>query len=303
MKGIFKTRVWIVLSVLVAASSGIHTQTARDAFHINYTYFPSVGLTQNKGKVEAQQFDIFGAMEPIRLSNRINFTNVFYYRNTQLNYDETFLKQNTFPRKIHDIRYMPAFRIQMNPRWNFIMLPKILLRSDLDHPFSVTDFIAQSGFVLSYNYTGEYNLKVGFGGGIGLFEFKHFRFWPLIQFNYNKRKVKCEIALPYANITYNITKDLEAGIFAMVDNSISTVAPFTFENETVTHLRIFQGIVAPTVSYLLYRNFYGHIKFGGLAPIRQLLPLDQDFRTIDVLKFGPTSSLFFKIGVSYRRPE
>jgi len=157
---------------------------------------------------------------------------------------------------------------------------------------------------MSYHHnTSDYNLKIGLGAGIGLFGFRHFRFWPLIQLAYQKSKVRCEIALPYANMTYKITKDFEAGIFSMVDNSISNVTPFTFENETASHLRIFQLIVAPTVSHRLYRNFFGHIKLGGLVPLRRLRPLDEDFNPVGLLNFGSTSSLFFKVGFSYRRPE
>lgn len=45
--------------VLILGLHDIQAQTGRDIFHMNYSYLPQVGLTQNKGKVEVKQFDIY----------------------------------------------------------------------------------------------------------------------------------------------------------------------------------------------------------------------------------------------------
>ncbi|MEY3367659.1 MAG: hypothetical protein RI973_814 [Bacteroidota bacterium] len=278
-------------------------QTSKDAFHVNYTFFPKAELLQRDAKVEESYFDIFGVLPTVSIGNQVKLFNSFYYRNTYLFSDDTLIFRGAFPKRLHDLRYTPIMRIPLNTNWALLMLPKIVFRGEMDGSIGGKNFIPQASFLVSYAVKGDNRFRIGLGGGVALFDFKRAKFWPLLQFHYERKKVELEIALPYANFCYKLTEDFEVGLFSMLDNSISAVTPFRFENENATHLRIFQMVVAPTASYRIYRSFFGHIKIGGLTPKRQIRPLDEELKPIDVLKFDYSSSLFFKIGVSYRHPE
>lgn len=295
-------KVPILFAFLAVFSCQVRAQMARDIIHVNYTFLPKATLPDGKGEFTQEYLDLFGTLKPIPIGRRVELIQSFYYRYTHLAYDDAFLQQGPFPARLHDFRYLATLRMPLATNWNLLLLPRIEIRGELDRPLNINDLIPLTGLLVSHTVSGDRNFKIGLGGLVGLFDYRHVRFWPLLQLYYDKPKVRMEIALPYANFCYKLNKDLEVGIFSMVDNNvIATVTPFVFENELATRIHISQLAIAPTLNCRLYRNLYGHVKFGGLVPLRRLRPLNEDLKPIDELRFNPGSSLYFKLGFSLRR--
>lgn len=124
-------------------------------------------------------------------------------------------------------------------------------------------------------------------------------FVPLGSLYYDSKKVKIEVVYPNANFLYKSSENFEFGLFASVDGAISRISPFQLSGENIHYLRTFQLIIAPTASHRLYKNIFGHLKIG-LAPVRRLETLNEDFNLVHHQNFDLKSNLFFRTGISFR---
>lgn len=282
-----------------------HSQTSagfpRDVFQFNQTFFPATRFSQNQGKAGAAYSEVLGVLPTISMGSSLEFFSVVSYRNTRLQFDEDLLKTVPFPKNMHEARFAPGFRIFIHPEWVFQIRPVLIFRAEENQPLSRKNFMPLTSFLFLYDPKGENHLRIGIGGGFEFFDFRFPRFRPVFQFRYQRNKMRYDIALPNAAVWYMVSKNLEFGLFSQMDNSITPIQPFRYQDQEASYLRIFQLTAAPTVSFRLYRNFFFNACLGGVAPLRSFRLLDEDFSVMKKFGFSPGTSLFFRVGISLRR--
>jgi len=188
--------------------------------------------------------------------------------------------------------------VQLNPKWEIVAIPRIMIRSDLSQSTNEDDFFPQVAVLATYAINGNPNFKIGLGGALNN-DFERNAFVPLGSLYFDSKKVKIEIVYPNANFLYKQSENFEFGLFASVDGAISRVSPFQIGTETANYLRTFQLLVAPTASHRIYKQIFGHFKIG-FALIRSFETMNSDFKAIENQNFDLKSSLFFRTGISFR---
>jgi hypothetical protein len=288
----------ILLFILSAMILSVKAQTLNDPIYLNYAFQPKTDFNTRNGNVATHFFEVNVTTPAITFGKKVKLFNALYYRNSMFDYSNSFTPNNAFPNTVHDMRYSAIIRAQLNEKWEFVALPRIMLRSDLIQSINSNDFFPQAAMLITYAIKGNPNFKIGLGGALNN-DFERNAFVPLGSLYYNSKKVKIEIVYPNANFLYKQSENFEFGLFTSVDGAISRVSPFSFNNENANYFRTFQLLVAPTASHRIYKNIFGHLKIG-FAPMRNMEVMNSDFKAIENQDFRLKSNLFFRAGISFR---
>jgi hypothetical protein len=288
----------LLILAIVLLSYGANAQTLNDPVYINHSLLPKTDFDSKDGNVTTNLIEVNVTTPAIKVSNKIKVFNAVYYRNSDFNYGNSFLQNNSFPTTLHDIRYSAIIRVQLNPKWEIVAIPRIMIRSDLSQSINGNDLFPQVAVLATYAINGNPNFKIGLGGALNN-DFERNAFVPLGSLYYDSKKVKIEIVYPNANFLYKQSENFEYGIFTSVDGAISRVGQFQLGDDNVNYLRTFQLLVASTASHRIYKQIFGHLKIG-FAPIRSFETMNNDFKPIQNQDFDLKSSLFFRTGLSFR---
>lgn len=275
-----------------------NTQTLNDPIYINYSILPKSNFDSQNGNLTTDFVEVNTLTPAINLNDKIKVYNAFYYRNSDLNYGGKFPESNTFPNSLQDIRYSAIIRDQLNTHLEIVMMPRIMIRSDLKQSINGSDLFPQIAVFANYAVNGNPNFKIGLGGALNN-DFKKNAFVVLGTLFYNSNKIKIEIIYPNANFLYKKSENFELGIFATVDGAISRIGKFQLGNEEVNYFRTFQLFIAPTITHRIYKQIFGHLKIG-FTPIRSFETMNSNFKAIQNQNFEMKSSLFFRTGFSFR---
>jgi hypothetical protein len=288
----------LLILAIVLLSYGANAQTLNDPVYINHSLLPKTDFDSKDGNVTTNLIEVNVTTPAIKVSNKIKVFNAVYYRNSDFNYGNSFFQNNSFPTTLYDIRYSAIIRVQLNPKWEIVAIPRIMIRSVLSQSINGNDFFPQVAVLATYAINGNPNFKIGLGGALNN-DFERNAFVPLGSLYYDSKKVKIEIVYPNANFLYKQSENFEFGIFATVDGAISRVGHFQLGNEHMHYLRTFQLLVAPTATRRIYKQIFGHLKIG-FSPIRSFETMNNDFKPIQNQDFDLKSSLFFRTGLSFR---
>lgn len=284
------------LIFLICITTGIRkvdAQTLNDPIYLSYQYI-SQAETQNNPRSLALNSIEFSAISPaINLGSKARLYHALYGRSTSLN--SPFTLQPThplFPLSLYDFRYSLILRAELSPSWEAVILPRILLRSDFAHDISNRDFVPYLVALANYSVNKNPNFKIGIGLALNN-DFSHNAIIPTGTLYYDSKKIKIEIAYPSATIMYKQSQNFEYGFFANLDASISRVSA------NPVFLKSIQVLLAPSVSYRIYKNFFGHIKAGATL-WRSMSLLDIDYQPIPNSEYSLNPSIFVRAGISYR---
>lgn len=274
------------------------SQTLNDPLFLNYSVLPKTDFDGKNGSTTVNFFEANATFQALKFGKNVKFFNAVYYRNASFAYGNSFPHTNAFPNTLHEIRYSAIIRVPLNTTWEMVALPRIMLRSDLSQSINSNDFFPQVAVLATYAVKRNPNFKIGLGGALNN-DFARNAFVPLGSLYYDSKKVKIEIVYPNANFLYKQSENVEFGLFASVDGAISKISQFQIGNENANYLRTFQLLVAPTASYRIHKNIFGHLKIG-VAPIRRFEVMNGDFKAIQNQDVDVKTSMFFRTGISFR---
>ena len=135
-----KRYVW---AIALLCSWGAQAQTLNDPIYLNFTSLPKVGFDNKAGNLTTRFVEINATAPPLQIGNKTKVLNAVYYRNSTLAYPQTPSQQYLLPEKLHDIRYSLIVRVQLNPLWELVAIPRVMLRSDLSQSINQNDFFPQ----------------------------------------------------------------------------------------------------------------------------------------------------------------
>jgi hypothetical protein len=150
----------------------------------------------------------------------------------------------------------------------------------------------------NYSIGGDPNFTIGVGVALTS-DFRYNALIPIAALRYESEKTKLEIVYPNLNLLYKKSSNLEFGLFGNVDGAISNVQGNSFDNITIQYQRNLQVLIAPTVSFRIFKQIFGHLK-AGVVPISNIQALDGSFQKIDVLTRELDPHFFVRSGISLR---
>lgn len=278
-------------------SSQLKAQTLDDPIYLNYSFFPSANIGNSEESMKIKSIEAQIAAPIINISKNIKLINTLYYRNSQFDFNSGNTEENqSFANSLHDIRYSAILRAKVSKRFEILSISRILLRSDLQENLQSHDLFPFVLVLGNYAIKGNPNFTVGLGVALNN-DFSHNAIIPVAALRYESEKVKLEVVYPNFNLLYKKSSSLEFGLFANVDGSISRMANTTDEN--VHFQRNFQVLVAPTVSFRIYKQIFGHFK-AGIVPINNFQLLDNNHEEIKTYTRELDPSFFFRTGISFR---
>lgn len=276
----------------------LFAQTLNDPIYLNYSLINESKVQDDIDKSSLVFLEFNAALKPIEISKKVKFINGLYYRNTTIDFSSASILNDKIPNTIHDIRYSAIIRAELSKKCEFVTIAKVMVRSDFTSQLNSNDVFPQVVSLFNYSVRNNPNFKIGLGLALNN-DFERNAIIPIGSFYYENEKFKVELIYPNANFIYKRSNDFEFGLFASVDGAISRMANFTIDNKQAEYLRTFQLIAAPGVSHRLFNDFFGHLKIG-FTPVRNFEILDGDFNKINTSKIDFESSLFFRLGISYR---
>lgn len=182
-------------------------------------------------------------------------------------------ENQAFATRLHDLRYSAILRAKVSDRFELLSISRVLLRSDLQEGLQMNDMFPFALLLGNYAIRGNPNFTIGAGIALNS-DFNHNAIIPIAILNYESEKIKLEIVYPNINFLYKKSPSLEFGLFANVDGSISRISQNNVVDEKVRFQRNFQVLVAPTVSFRIYKQIFGHFK-AGVVPINNFQLLDK----------------------------
>jgi len=274
----------LIFIAILSAPYLLNAQTLSDPVYVNYTLLPG---SDN----ESIYFtEINAALPPVRFSEKAVLYHTLYHRYT--NFGDGVASVNSyFLQSLHDIRITPILRAQVSQRSELVFISRLMVRSDLQQRLSSRDLFAQ--VVLLGNYSISDRLKIGLGAALNN-DFERNRLIPIGSLNYTGRKFKVEIVYPNAHFLRTAGQHVEYGLFMNVDGAISH-SPGWLDNGH--YIRTFQLLVAPALSYRVYKKLFLHVK-SGVALGRTVEFLDHDFNATS--KVNLSDAWFIRAGFGLR---
>jgi hypothetical protein len=288
----------VIISLSLLVSLFAKGQTLNDPIYLNVNWLPNTNVEAQTGKVRSHFVEINATLPPVSIGRKVKLLNGFYYRSSTFGFDHSFAQETLFPSTLHDIRYSAIIRAQVTNYWELVAIPRLMIRSDLQQVFSASDLFSQVVAIANYVIKGNEQFKIGLGFALNN-DFERNAIIPIGSLYYESKRVKAEIIYPNASFLYKKNENVEFGLFTTVDGAISRISPFFIQIERVDYLRSFQVLVSPTVSHKLFNNLFGHLKIG-YVPIRNFETLNARFKPAADGNYHVQSSLFLRVGVSYR---
>lgn len=273
-------------------------QTLNDVFYLNFSALPQTNYKGGAGNVRSSFLELNASVPAVQLSKSIKWFNGFYFRNTNFSWNEVPDHENSFPTRLNDIRISSILRVELNDRFELVMIPRLMVRSDLKQQFNEQDLFGQAVVLGTHAIKGNPNFRIGFGVALNN-DFERNAIIPIGSIYYDSKKFKAEVVYPNAHFLYKYSDQFEFGLFGSVDGSISRVQPFFQDSKEVQYFRNFQLLISPSITHQLFKNIYGHIKVG-FSPIRYFETLDADFQKVKNQRQELEGGLFIRTGISFR---
>jgi hypothetical protein len=140
----------ILAIATVLFSLSIKAQSLNDPIYFNYSSLPKTDFDNKNGNASTNFFEVNVTLPALKFGKNVKLFNALYYRNSNFEYGNTFLQNNSFPSNLHDIRYSAIIRVQLNTKWELVALPRIMLRSDLSQSVNGNDFFPQVVVLATY---------------------------------------------------------------------------------------------------------------------------------------------------------
>ena len=290
-----------LLTILICLCiSALKAQTLNDPIYLSYQHVPRSEFQTNQNSETINFIELNATAPALKIDKRINLFNAAYCRYSTFSTSNNSTSNQFFPQSLFDIRYSLIFRAKIDSSWEAIVLPRLLLRSDLVQTITSEDFVPYAVLLANYSINKNPNFKIGIGVALNN-DFSPNAVIPTGTFFYNGRKLKIEIAYPSATFLYKYSKDFEFGIYSNLDAAITHIYLNRFSSNHA-YLRSMQFNISPTVSHRIHKNFFGHLKVG-YAMLRKMELLDENHQPLRLIEENINPSLFFKLGISYRINE
>lgn len=274
-------------------------QTLYDPIYLNYSVFPYTNIGTQGEQKAIQNVEANVGIPIIQIGKRIKWINTLYYRYSQFDFSIGNSEESqVLSNNLHDIRYSAIIRAGISDRFEILSITRVLLRSDLQANLQGNDFFPFALVLGNYAIGGNKDFTVGLGVALNS-DFRYNAIIPVAALRYESTKVKLEIIYPNINLLYKQSSSLEFGLFANIDGSISRVGAHQMGNDAIRFQRNFQVLVAPTVSFRVYKQIFGHFK-AGLVPISNYQLLDADYQAIEAYTRRLNPTFFLRTGISFR---
>lgn len=288
-----------IFLLLLLFNLQLNAQTLQDPIYLNYSIFPYANIGSNGENIEIKSVEAKLATPIINIGKRVKLINTMYYRNSQFHFSAGNTEESqTFTSNLHDIRYSAILRASISERLELLSISRVLLRSDLQQTLNDNDFVPFVLILGNYAIKGNPDFTIGLGVALNS-DFTHNAIIPVAALRYESAKVKLEIVYPNVNLLYKKSSSLEFGLFANVDGSISRIAQNSIGDDNVHFQRNFQVLVAPTISFRIFDQIFGHFK-AGIVPISNYQLLDSNREEIEAYTRELDPSFFFRTGISFR---
>jgi hypothetical protein len=289
----------VILLIIISLGGGYASgQTLTDPIYFNVSYLPQSQFKESPGSVMSRWVEFNLTTPGPGLGQKLKIFNAFYYRNSHFWFDNVSSERTLLPQTLHDIRYTAIARVAISQKWELVALPRLAVRSDLNHRLSGNDLFPSLVVLGNYCVPGNPNFKIGLGLALNN-DFRRKALIPIGSLVYDHPKFKAEIIYPSAQFLYKQSADFEFGLYVLVDGAISNTSPIPTRPEQTEYLRTLQVVVAPALSYRVYKDFFAHLKVG-YTPVRGYQFMNQDFRAIQPGDNNLRATGFLRMGISYR---
>ena len=293
----FRNLTTILLFIIIVSEA--KAQTLKDPIYLNFSFFPASISGTNATDLSISSVEANLGTPVIKIGNKIQLINILYYRNSRFDFQpNNSIENETLASDLHDVRYSAVFRVNISKRVEFLSINRILIRSDLKEDINSDDFFPFLIALGNYSIGGDPNFTIGVGVALTS-DFRYNALIPIAALRYESEKTKLEIVYPNLNLLYKKSPNLEFGLFGNVDGAISNVQGNSFDNTTIQYQRNLQVLIAPTVSFRIFKQIFGHLK-AGIVPISNIQALDGSFQKIDVLSRELDPHFFVRSGISLR---
>ncbi|WP_108633624.1 DUF6268 family outer membrane beta-barrel protein [Sphingobacterium athyrii] len=236
----------------------------------------------------------------IKMGEHTKLNNMFAYRSLNYNQESRSEKGLHFPGNLSDIQYALLIRQKLNDRWNLVVVPQLIVRSDFKSSFGSRDFFPALAAVAMHQSGKHEGLQWGYGASYSR-DFTKNTFTPLFAVTYSSPDYRIDMMLPIkAQFVMTPSKSWEYGIDANFETGIYNIGT---KNDVGAHnARVINIPVGLTAAAKISGMFWVKAKVG-MQFMREYDFLDSSYQVLKGQGGSMESSAYASIGISLRLKE
>ncbi|ANF52867.1 hypothetical protein A0O34_21125 [Chryseobacterium glaciei] len=236
----------------------------------------------------------------INFGKNTKFNNMFAYKSFNYNHEGATEKGIVYPEKLHDIQYALLIRQKLNDRWNLMIVPQLIIRSNFKSSFGSRDFFPALAMVAMHKSSNHGGLQWGYGASYSK-DFTKNTFTPLFAVTYLSSSYRVDMMLPIkAQFVMTPSKSWEYGIDANLETAIYQIG--TENDFGARYTRTINVPVGLTAAAKISGMVWVKAKVG-MQFLREYDFLDSTYSVMKSHGNTIESSLYASIAISLRLKE
>ena len=293
-KNIFMYKIAAFLSFFMLVT--VYSQTNNDAVYVNYSLFPTQKMDEYNQKASLQIVEANLILPEFNLGQKVKVYTNLNYKNSFYNYEN---ESDFYPEKLNDLRVGFFGRYSYSENLEFIISPRINIRSDFSREFGSKDVFPSLNGIGLRRSTENPNLIYGFGITYNN-DLNKDVVLPLLYLKYTNDWVRVYAILPsFAYVILTPIEKFEYGLSYNLDASIFNIQRFD-ASQSNNYLKTMNITLAPTIGYNFYKDFWLNTKVGcsGFRDYRFLDNQFEEYYSNDENRLS--ISLYVNMGISLR---
>lgn len=284
-----------IILLMLLISSFLDAQES-EFFSASYAIAPQSEV-QTGDKLGVNIIDINLITPTISIGKNTKLNNIISYRSLNYNVDVGSQKNFSHPGSLNDMQYSILIRQKLNNRWNLMVIPQLIIRSNFKNSFGSRDFFPAVAMIAMNKSKNHEGLQWGYGASYSR-DFTKNTITPLFAVSYTSPNYRLDLLLPIkAQFVMTPSKLWEYGVDANFETGIYHIGSKNdLSGSYVRTINIPVGLTASTkISGMLWVKAKVGMQF-----LREYDFMNSSFKIIDAQEFTIKSSAYASVGISLR---
>ena len=287
----FKT---ILLILLIPMT--LKAQEENEFFSATYSSVAK-SKTENGNKIGLNILDVSLITPTIKIGKKTQLNNIISYKSLAYNSESSEVDS---PGKLNDIQFALLIRQNLNERWNLMVVPQLIARSNFENKFGSRDFFPALAIIAMNKSKNHEGLEWGYGASYSR-DFTKNTLTPLFAIKYSSLKYRIDVMLPIrAQFVMTPSQSWEYGVDASFETGIYNTS--SKNNINTQYTRTINIPVGLTAAARISGMFWVKAKVGTQF-LREYDFLDRSFKILPNQENKINASPYVSVGISLRLKE
>lgn len=285
-----------IISLILLIPMTMRAQEETEFFSATYSSIAK-SKAEDGNKIGLNILDISLITPTIKIGKKTQLNNIISYKSLAYNSESSEVDS---PGKLNDIQYALLVRHNLNERWNLMIVPQLIARSNFNDKFGSRDFFPALAVIAMNKSKNHAGLEWGYGASYSR-DFTKNTWSPLLAVKYSSLKYRLDVLLPIrAQFVMTPSQSWEYGVDASFETGIYNIG--LKNNNGTQYTRTINIPVGLTAAARISGMFWVKAKVG-MQFLREYDFLDRSFKVLPDQENTLNSSPYASVGISLRLKE